>query len=362
LFDTGPFTPGAITQISGTCSVSFVGGRTDATWSIQHTSYLPNGDFFEDFHSVDLRLTTLAASFLYNVPLGVGRVVTDFAGFLGAFQSMSCTANGNFSTATYCAYGSREKTGLPSIVLNTLDTVAQILGTIGAGWAVTAFYPVIGRPLDITGLCNLPPGQLPAINNTIWQATPDELMQILRASAWYTYCECSPGTPPPVPFPVPVTTPPANIPTQPTFPCDPAQLCIALQDIRQQQYYLSAAVGQVLQLVTVTQRYELPFAYVNGAVHSGLTSEGGFAVPRIVGLLVVVTQVPEGQTALRGNPPYLFDLGWLAILDANGLIAEKRLVQQQFVWLAEGMPTATRFQWSLFGGVEIQVTELYAET
>lgn len=124
---------------------------------------------------------------------------------------------------------------------------------------------------------------------------------------------------------------------------------------------LAATVAADYQIDTLSQRYSTPFAYIKGAVHSGLTLEGGFAVSRLLGVQVEVTSRPADRPTLRGNPPYVVDLGWLTIVGPDGIFEERRLSRDQFLWLPRDMPQALRFQWSLFADVAIRVTELEAE-
>ncbi len=220
---------------------------------------------------------------------------------------------------------------------------------------------MVGFAIDVTGLCNNPPGQLPAINTTLLEASPDELLEVLRVIAWFNLCQCVPGSPDPSPYPQPPLQVPTSWPTAPTFPCDPADLCASISDIRLQVHNLQASLAAALQLVTLQQRYRLPFAYISGATHSHLTGAGGFAVSRLLGVRVAVTAKPAGGLVLEGNPPYVWNLGWLSVVDVNGMWQEQRLTRDLQLWFPDGMPAATRFQWDLFPNVEISVTELEAE-
>jgi len=76
---------------------------------------------------------------------------------------------------------------------------------------------------------------------------------------------------------------------------------------------------------------------------------------------ITATAIPPTQRALRGNPPYLLDLGWLSITDANGMLEEKRLTRQFLLWLPRLMPTALHFNYDLFDGVTVRAVELQAE-
>jgi hypothetical protein len=351
----------AITQATATGTVTFEGGHSDAVWDTNIVAFDGAGNVLENRNVTQNRLTTLTFSWSWQAPIGVRRLVISFRGSLGVGQSMHCTANGNWSDLVHCAYGSQRTATSPVAITLTLANITSILAPFGIQALATGLSGAIGLAVDLVGLCAAPPGQLPVLNNEMWNWSVLEQQQFVKALMWFSFCECAPGTPAATPYPPPALTVPPNGPTQPTFTCDGADICASIVEIKAALFALTKGMNQIAELTTLVQRYELPFNYISGASHSGLVADGGFALPRVVGLRVEVTATPPGQITFPGNPPYMVDLGWLAILDANGLIAEKRLVQTQYVWLHDAMPTATRFQWSLKPNVAVRVTELYAE-
>jgi hypothetical protein len=131
---------------------------------------------------------------------------------------------------------------------------------------------------------------------------------------------------------------------------------------------LVAMLNQLLELglrtrqdLTLLQRYVLPFAYVPGTVHSGLSLTGAAAVARSVGLLIDVIAFPAGNKQLIGEPPYIFDLGWVSVVTPDGMVDEIRLTREHTTWLSKLIPSATSVGWGLRDGVIINVTELRAE-
>jgi hypothetical protein len=139
-------------------------------------------------------------------------------------------------------------------------------------------------------------------------------------------------------------------------------LCSSISAIRQQVYAIAAQQQTTAELVTLLQRYGLPFAQVPGAFHNGLTGESGFSISRLIGFQVDIAARPTTGPVLPGNPDYLWDMGWMAISDSNGLIEEKRITRDLFTWLPRSCQTATAFTYFLFPGVSINVRELQAET
>lgn len=203
---------------------------------------------------------------------------------------------------------------------------------------------------------------MPSINLATLEAGVDTAMAVLRVIAWANLCQCRPGTPSPTPYPPPNPSQPVGWPAVPTFTCDSADLCGTLVTIQKQLAAISGALASQGELVNLLQRYRLPFAYVPGAVHSGLSDSGQFAVSRLVGVQAAVTAAPPDTPALFGNPPYLMNLGWLSIGDSRGFFDEKRLTRDSLLWLPPQMPQATRFSWALSPGTVVQLTELQAET
>lgn len=160
-------------------------------------------------------------------------------------------------------------------------------------------------------------------------------------------------TPPPTPS---TPTQPTTIVLPPTLSCGTtADLCTAVRQLDQR-------LTQIYNLVTIIQRHSVPFAYVPGAVHSGLTGTGSFAISGLLGLRVQLSSTHPGEPILPGNPPYLWDQGWLSVNDSNGLLEEKRLTRTGMEWFPKFCETATSFNWSVAAGVVMVVTELEAET
>ena len=109
------------------------------------------------------------------------------------------------------------------------------------------------------------------------------------------------------------------------------------------------------------QRYILPFAYNRGRRFSTLTHTGAVPIDRSVGILIEVTEFPATNKEMLGAPPYIFDLGWVSVLNMDGMIDEIRLTRQATTWLSKLIPTAVEVGWGLREGVTIEITELLAE-
>lgn len=261
-----------------------------------------------------------------------------------------------------CRYGTRPQGGFQSLQFITDELVSTVLAFVNLPWLKVWLIPIFGLQLATTTLCSSPPPAFPAFppEGSSW-SVPTAL-QAFQAVAWPYFCECVPGTPAPVPYPPASPTQPGSSPTFPSFPCDPANLCASIEAIRAQVFAMAAQQQSMAQLVTLMQRYRLPFEVVPGALHFNLSGTGSFVVTRLIGLEIDVTSRPAGGLVLPGNPPYLWDLGWLAVNDQRGMLQEQRLTREQMTWMPEQMQEAKTFSWRLEPGVVMSVRELQAET
>lgn len=122
-----------------------------------------------------------------------------------------------------------------------------------------------------------------------------------------------------------------------------------------------ATLDAILKMVTLLQRYKVPFAYQLGAVHSGLPQQGSFTVSGLLGLKLDVVQTVDSRPILPGTPPYYWDQGWCSVLDGNGFIQETRLSRSSQVWFPTIMQDATTVGWWLNPNTQLTITEIEAE-
>jgi len=124
---------------------------------------------------------------------------------------------------------------------------------------------------------------------------------------------------------------------------------------------LSSALQDVQTLVTELQRYLLPFAYILGSVHSGLSGTGSFAISRLNGMLISVTTLPSRAGESVRDVDKFFDLGWVSIQTADGLIDQIPINRLAKVWQSPLFPEATLFGFFCTPGVVISLTEIEPE-
>lgn len=94
-------------------------------------------------------------------------------------------------------------------------------------------------------------------------------------------------------------------PGVPTPPCPPDPQVLSLLDV-------------ILQMVKLIQRQKAPFAYVPGARHNGVTGSGQLNVQGLIGVSIILTTVPAYLGNIAGDPPELFDVGFVTVGTADG--------------------------------------------
>lgn len=223
---------------------------------------------------------------------------------------------------------------------------------------LTAFW---FSTINANSICGTGPPALPAISLGSFDQSIDSLSQILRAIAWPNICRCKNGTPPPIPYPLPAAAQPTSWPALPTFSCNDQDVCTTLTTMQQQLAFVAKSISPILELTQLQQRYRLPFAVIDGAAHVGATDSSSFLISRLIGMRVDVTTIPTGTKILPGNPPYYWDLGWMAIANADGFTEEKRITRAEQTWFADTMPQALVFEYHLSAGVTATFTEIEAE-
>lgn len=116
-------------------------------------------------------------------------------------------------------------------------------------------------------------------------------------------------------------------------------------------------IGQ--RQTTSSAPVEIARNYTVGVTHVARSGSGSFSVPTgLRGFKIdLIPPFPPGRTS-PGTPTYLWDVGWVSILDANGMLAERRPNRDTTVWLPDQAPLATVFTHDLNPGWTIDVSEL----
>lgn len=310
--------------------------------------------------------------------IATGTGCTDYTRFhldFGAFQTATSitvhfvlTATPNPSTI--CAYGTEK--ALPAAAVEVGIGLLDELGLIkGVGlWAVPIILAQQVTPLLLNELCSGPPLPDQTISDADW-TTPNpngpgsvaaaKVIAKFQSHAWNFFCQCAPaptGNPPPVSPPVINWIQPTSYVTYQNITIDNTQLSTVINQIFRFQIGNQITNIGTNQITQAIQQCACVSGYVLDAAHAGLTGEGSFAVADLVGMLVQITTDPGSAHDMVGNPPYLFNRGWLAITDAHGFLAERRLTREAQIWLPAEMPLATAFTWWLPPGLTMTATEL----
>lgn len=125
---------------------------------------------------------------------------------------------------------------------------------------------------------------------------------------------------------------------------------------------LMSVINQILANTQLIQRYKVPFAYVRGASHSGLTGTGTITVPNsLIGLEMALTTIPGRVGSESAQPDYVWDTGWWSVETVDAVVDERRLRHASQLWFPPFMPSVTKVGYYLTPGVVATLTELQAE-
>jgi len=122
-----------------------------------------------------------------------------------------------------------------------------------------------------------------------------------------------------------------------------------------------ALVQQVLQLVTLIQRQNAPFAYVTGATHAGLSGAGEFAVQGLLGIKLTPSAIPPSSSIQVGDPDMLWLESWVNWGNADGWSPREFLSHSPQVSLPALAGQYTKFGYSFFPGLVVDAVELLRE-
>jgi hypothetical protein len=248
------------------------------------------------------------------------------------YQANGATVSVIPAITTPCAYGTQLQPTAQLVYYLVPSLIDAWLVEDGLPWLAALFTPTYFSTLNAQTICQSGPPAMPVIDLSTLDSSRDTIDQVLRTIAWPNICECTPGAPAPVPYPLPTATEPAGWPTFPTTvvttPGDPA----ALQEILRRLSNVEYTQAQIHDLVFSTQRYKSPFAARVGRRFEGVLGEGELGLTRVAGIHIDVTTEPPGKLHLPGNPDYIKDLGWISISSASGMLDELRVSQTHRDW------------------------------
>jgi len=298
-------------------------------------------------------------------------------GGFGSPKTFDLVASGAWSGelgSIYCSYGTRLQAG-QQIVLVITEAVIGAAAILTPELAVFAavWGAFVGWTFVPGEVCGSPPPTMPVFTDADFlygsqipaPGSIGKFWTALQAALWPMYCECLPatgGSPPAVPYPIPtVPAPPSGIPLPPApIVCDANDICTTLNGIVGQLRVLSAQVSYVRSDVQLIQRQGVPFGYLAGTVHSGLSGQGQFAVSDILGLAVTFTTLPGTITPIAGDPLTYHQVGKISIGTADGWTRSWQPTHSPYLIL----PVSGAFTlvgWTFAAGVVATITELVRE-
>jgi hypothetical protein len=242
-------------------------------------------------------------------------------GFVGIVH-LTVTQVWSGTDSTYCAYGTQLATPDQFLIYLTPGVIDLVLIGTELGWLAPLFTAFWFTWVNAQTLCSSGPPTMPPITtDTLTSSSPQMIWDALRAVMWPYFCQCAPAPPgstSPTPFPLPAPTQPVHWPDTPTFDCDDTSLCTLVNQLVRSMAALQSTLQLDYSSDVLSQRQGVPFGYVPGILHSGLTGAGEFTVSDILGLSVAFTTIPLEYPVKAGDPDTYFGIGKISVGTAKG--------------------------------------------
>jgi hypothetical protein len=124
---------------------------------------------------------------------------------------------------------------------------------------------------------------------------------------------------------------------------------------------LTALINRLMAAVELIQRQGVPFGYVPGAVHSGLSGAGALSVSGLLGAKVAITTDPATLGIEGSSPSVLFDRGFISWGTPDGYLQSERVQHNPQLSLPPRASAFTSLAYDLHPGVIVTITELVRE-
>jgi hypothetical protein len=124
---------------------------------------------------------------------------------------------------------------------------------------------------------------------------------------------------------------------------------------------ITALLQQIAGTVNLIQRQAVPFAYVPGTAHSGLSGAGTLTVQGLLGAKIALTTIPASYGLAGTSPTEYFDLGFLTWGTADGFPHSERIEHSPQLSLPSRASAFTELSYDLAPGVVATITELIRE-
>jgi hypothetical protein len=367
----GPFAAGAVVTVSWTAE-SHSGTPTS-------NQYLANlygpteGQVFQSFYtangSAHSFTGTLANSEAF-LSFGLGANGTGTVTLKNYSASISpCSVTG---TGTYCTYGTRLKTGVQDVEVVTEAAIAAATVLVPElKWLEIGFGLLTGLTWIPGNVCGSQRPALPTFTSADFIfgdiPTPGSLAKWWQAwdyINWGVFCECVPatgGAPLPLPPPPPTGTQPSGVAgAPPPLVCDNSDVCATLDLITQQLNGMSFQLGLIRSDVSLIQRQGVPFAYVAGTLHSGLSGTGTITLTGPLGLVVQTTSMPGYLSSDMAPVASYFKIGELSLGTVDGWASRRIVTHNPHLYVDIGADM-TRLGYLFEPGITANIQELVRE-
>jgi hypothetical protein len=124
---------------------------------------------------------------------------------------------------------------------------------------------------------------------------------------------------------------------------------------------VTSQLNQILNYVTLLQRQLVPFAYVSGTAHTGLSGAGSISIQGLLGAKVECTTIPTSYGRAGTSPTEYFELGYLTFGTADGFPSSYKLERQELLMLPARCSAYTELDYDLSPGVVVTITEIKRE-
>jgi hypothetical protein len=371
IFDSGQLGE-AITAVSATFNSSST--LTGAAYHVSIDWYDNADALISVSDSGTQHFTTTNIDTLTPTPPSLAtRAVMRFGAALTGVITASCTGNGSITTTSYCSYGTRVKSSARIIEVVTEAAIAGLIAIQPElAFLAIGFGALIGFTWVPGVVCaGLPPAMPTFTNDDFLFGTqipsPGSLSKFFTAfqvGQWKQYCECIPatgGAPAPITVPNPYATRPTGAPDNPgPINCDEQTICQTLDAIIRQMTAMSAQIGYVRSDVQLIQRQHVPFAYVPGTLHSGLSGSGTIAIVNVLGISVQVTTIPGTLSSDMAPVQSWFKLGELSFGTSDGWLARRIVTHNPHLFL-DLNADLTELAYQFEPGVVANILELVRE-
>lgn len=119
--------------------------------------------------------------------------------------------------------------------------------------------------------------------------------------------------------------------------------------------------NQILTAVTLVQRQAVPFAYVPGTAHNGLSGHGELSVSGLLGAKITPSAIPSWAGVVSGDPDALWLDSWINWGNADGWTSREFLRASPYVSLPQLAGQFTKIGYSLAPGLTVDLVELLRE-